>query len=287
MDHDSTTDNLSSLGELKHVSSTRLTPSLSLHTFSVQANNDFRESFRPGQHLTLQFPSDLDPISGSQTLSHQDRRLSFTPYHAAYAAEGGIETISLIARDGRVTGLLGLPRPNGPMTAKIIEVAGGIPPETPGYEHRGLYIAGGTGIAPFIAMATDKTRGIILEVRDTKPSLICSIRGEDFQAIEYLWNHQMLLPQDWNVLRIYITPGNESGGFTAGKSRTWWYQRFKDLAHDDHDLEIFRLGRMEKEELSNLVGDTEGQIVFCGSKQLEWQVKMWLLGKRIVHSIER
>ncbi|KAF4959054.1 hypothetical protein FGADI_1932 [Fusarium gaditjirri] len=272
-----------SLGELKHISSTRLTPSLSIHSFSILTNHEFSRSFRPSQHLTLQFPPDLDPVSGPQNLSGQERRLSFTPFHLQYTEDGTIESISLMARNGRVTGLLGLPRPHGPLVAKIVEVGGGYPSEILQQHGHALCIAGGTGIAPFIAMAAAKNCS--RSANHPKPNLICSIRGDDFGAIEYLWNHEMLYPLDWNVVRIFVTPGEEAGGLASGKSQSWWHQRFKELSHDDSG--VFRLARIEKEDLEGFSKYTDGPVLFCGSKQLEWQVKMWFLGKKDIHCTER
>lgn len=273
------------LGELKHISSTRLTPSLSIHSFSILTNHDFSRSFRPSQHLTLQFPSDLDPVSGPQNLSDQERCLSFTPFHLQYAEDESIEIISLMARNGRVTGLLGLPRPHGPLVAKIVEVGGGFPSDIIEQAGQALCIAGGTGIAPFIAMAAAKNCSS--SSNDLKPSLICSIRGDDFGVIEYLWNHEMLYPRDWNVIRIFVTPGEEIGGVAAGKSQSWWHQRFRELSQGQNSNHVFRVGRMEKEDLEDFIKDTDGPVLFCGSKQLEWQVKMWFLGKKNIHCTER
>ncbi|KAF4338661.1 hypothetical protein FBEOM_7429 [Fusarium beomiforme] len=273
------------LGELKHISSTRLTPSLSIHAFSILTNHEFTRSFRPSQHLTLQFPPDLDPISGPQNLSDQERCLSFTPFHLQYAEDGTIETISLMARNGRVTGLLGLPRPQGPLIARIVEVSGGFPSEVLGQISQAVCIAGGTGIAPFIAMAAAKNCS--RSCREPRPSLICSIRGDDFGVIEYLWNHEMLYLPDWNSVRIFVTPGEESGGLTAGKPNSWWDQRFKQLLQDQSDSDVFFLRRMEKEDLDYVAKSKGGPVLFCGSKPLEWQVKMWFLGKRDVHRTER
>ncbi|KAF5556285.1 hypothetical protein FNAPI_5808 [Fusarium napiforme] len=273
------------LGELKHISSTRLTPSLSIHSFSILTNHEFSRGFRPSQHLTLQFPPDLDPVSGPQNLSDQERCLSFTPFHLQYAEHEAIESVSLMARNGRVTGLLGLPRPHGPLVAKIVEVGGGFPSETIEQGAQALCIAGGTGIAPFIAMAAAKNCS--RSTNELKPSLICSIRGDDFGVIEYLWNHEMLYPRDWDVVRIFVTPGEETGGMASGKPQSWWHQRFKELLQGHSDSGVFRLGRMEKEDLGDFNKDTDGPVLFCGSKQLEWQVKMWFLGKKDIHCTER
>ncbi|KAJ4108678.1 hypothetical protein NW768_012155 [Fusarium equiseti] len=163
---------------LKHVSSTRLTPNLSVHTFAVQADQHFNRSFRPGQHLTIQFPRDLDPVSGPQNLSEEDRRLSFTPYHVEYADNGVIEAISFMARNGRVTGLLGLPRPHDPLVARIVQASGGFPPAVPDSAQRLICIAGGTGIAPFIAMAIEMNCKSSVEDEEKKPVLIPILREQ-------------------------------------------------------------------------------------------------------------
>ncbi|KAM0323084.1 hypothetical protein ACHAPQ_008795 [Fusarium lateritium] len=276
-------NNSPSLGELKHISSTRLTPSFSIHTFAVPANQEFTRSFRPSQHLTLQFPPDLDPVAGPQNLSDKDRCLSFTPYHVHHA-DGEVESISLMARNGRVTGLLGLPRPQGPLVADVVEIGGGFSSEILDRPDQAVCIAGGTGIAPFIAMATAKKHSPSSDTQSLKPSLVCSLRGDDFGLIEYLWSSEMLRPQAWKSIRIFVTPGEESSGVAARKPQDWWIKRFEALNRDNS---IFHLGRMEKGNLNGIVGDQEGPVLFCGSKQLEWQVKMWLLGKKEIHCTER
>lgn len=272
-----------SLGELKHISSTRLTPSLSIHTFSAPTSHEFTRNYRPSQHLTLQFPPDLDLVAGPQNLSDKDRCLSFTPYHVEYT-DGEVKTVSLMARNGRVTGLLGLPRPQGPLIADVVEIGGGFTSDVLDRADQAVCIAGGTGIAPFIAMAMAKRQCTASDAQSLKPSLVCSLRGDDFGVIDYLWKHEMLRPQDWKSVGIFVTAGEESNGMAAAKSQDWWSRRFEAL---DSDNRIFHLGRMEKDDLNDIINGHEGPVLFCGSKQLEWQVKMWLLGKKETHCTER
>ncbi|KAI1072848.1 hypothetical protein LB507_011475 [Fusarium sp. FIESC RH6] len=270
---------------LKHVSSTRLTPNLSIHTFAVQTNQNFNRSFRPGQHLTIRFPPDLDPVSGPQNLSEEDRRLSFTPYHVGYADDGMTKTISLMARNGRVTGLLGLPR--GPLVATIIQAGGGFPPAILGSTQRLICVAGGTGIAPFIAMAVEMNRKRGAENGEKKPVLMCSIRANDFGAVEYLLTHQLLRPRDWSMVRIFITNGEEGDDMVDSKSSQWWHERLKNLLQNLDGNSGFCLRRMELRDIEPVVNETDDPVLFCGSKQLEWQVKMWLLKRGNVHCTER
>ncbi|KAF5672065.1 hypothetical protein FHETE_3937 [Fusarium heterosporum] len=277
----------SPLNKLKHRYSTRLTPSLSVHTFAVQANYNLNRSFAPSQHLTLQFPPDLDPVSGPQNLSEEDRRLSFTPYHVQYDNDGVIESVSLMARNGRVTGLLGLPRPHNALIAEIVQVAGGFPAAILDSTHRSTCIAGGTGIAPFIAMAAAKHHGGNAKSTLTKPALLWSIRGNDFGIVEYFLKHQIIHPGDWSVVRIFVTAGEEVDGLIDGKSSQWWHARFRNFSQGFDDECVFHLRRMDLQDLEPIIGDTENPVLFCGSKQLEWQVKMWLLTKRSVHCTER
>ncbi|OBS20345.1 hypothetical protein FPOA_06717 [Fusarium poae] len=269
------------------VSSTRLTPNLSVHIFTVQANHDFNQSFRPGQHLTIQLPPDLDPVSGPQNLSEEDRRLSLTPYHVGYADNGVIETISFMARNGRVTGLLGLPRPHSPLVATIVQAGGGFPRAILDSSDRLVCIAGGTGIAPFIAMAMARNQSSNPEGGERKPVLLCTIRGNDFGAIEYLLTHQLLHPKDWSILRIFITNGEEEDGLIDGKPSQWWHERLKRLSSNVCGDGGFCLRRMELRDLEPVIDSTNDPVLFCGSKQLEWQVKMWLLGTRDVHCTDR
>ncbi|KAF4994827.1 hypothetical protein FGRMN_5561 [Fusarium graminum] len=275
------------LNTLKHRYSTRLTPSLSVHTFAVQANHDFNRSFTPSQHLTLQFPPDLDPVSGPQNLSADDRCLSFTPYHVQYDNDGAVESVSLMARNGRVTGLIGLPRPHNPLIANIVQVAGGFPAPILDSTHQSTCIAGGTGIAPFIAMAAAKNHGGNSKSVLTKPALLWSIRGNDFGIVEYFLKHQIIHPGDWSVVRIFVTAGEGCDGMVDSKPSQWWHARFRILSQGFDDENVFQLRRMEFQDLEPIIGETENPVLFCGSKQLEWQVKMWLLTKKSVHCTER
>ncbi|KAL4724564.1 hypothetical protein ACLX1H_008005 [Fusarium chlamydosporum] len=284
--HDRTGDP-STLGTLKHLSSTRLTPSLSTHIFSVQANRQFNQNFIPSQHLTLQFPPDLDPVSGPQNLSEEERCLSFTPFHVQYGDVGEVKTISLMARNGRVTGLLGLPRPSGPLIADIVQVAGGFPTAILETSSQLTYVCGGTGIAPFLAMAGAKRHHNKYETTEMKPNLLWSVRGNDFGVVEYLLNHQFLDLGDWKVVRIFVTSGEEGGEMVEGKPSQWWHTRFKNISQGYNHDSVFRLQRMEREDVDAVTENRDGPVLFCGSKQLEWQVKMWLLGKTSVYCTER
>jgi hypothetical protein len=170
------------------------------------------------------------------------------------------------------------------LIADVVEIGGGFSSEILDRADQAVCIAGGTGIAPFIAMAVAKKHCISSDIQSLKPSLVCSLRGDDFGVIDYLWSHEMLRAQDWKFLRIFVTPGEESNGMVVGISQVWWSQRFEAL---DSDNRIFRLGRMKKEDLNDVFSGQEGPVLFCGSKQLEWQVKMWLLGKKEIHCTER
>ena len=244
----------------------RITPTTSLFEFSIHNNTNISETYRLGQYITLQFPPDLDPIGGSRTLSDADRKLSFTPCKVCHG--GGSTRISFLAKNGRVTGLIGLPRPNGPLTSMLLEVGGGFSRKALSAE-RMACVAGGTGIACFAAMGHRKT-GLGL--------LIHSIGAEEFDLFLALLDSNVLQPDAWTTIHVFITPGLNQYG---GRSAQWWPNRLANL-HYPANIH-FALGRMSESEFQCLrsAADT---ILFCGSRSLEWQIKMWAMKDATVHT---
>jgi hypothetical protein len=174
------------------------------------------------------------------------------------------------------------------LVSKIVQVAGGFPTAILDSSHKLICISGGTGIAPFLAMAAEKNRSSSSPKNvERKPVLMCSIRGSDFGVVEYLLSRQLLHPRDWSMLRIFVTPGEEGGGMVAGRPSQWWHERLKSLSKNFNGDSGFCLRRMELRDLEPIVMGTDDPVLFCGGKQLEWQVKMWLLGKGNVHCTER
>ncbi|CAH0057901.1 unnamed protein product [Clonostachys solani] len=264
-------------------SSHRLSPSISLHTFSVPKRANFLASFQPSQNVTLQFPDDLDLIYGSKSLKEEDRCLTFTPCQLSEPPDADYLAMSVITRNGRVTGLLGIPRPHGRLTAKLVGTGGGFP--TPNTEYIGstTCIAGGTGIAPFLAMANARwgANGCPGRV-----SLIWSINGNDFPLVEYLIREKILQSIDWLSVTIFATPGDEVDGLVAGKTEDWWAKKINDLPVEIDSSIHARCRRMEKEDLDRAISNSDHQVLFCGSKSLEWQVRMWCLNKCQVFKTE-
>uniref|UniRef100_A0A8H7MZT2 Uncharacterized protein n=1 Tax=Bionectria ochroleuca TaxID=29856 RepID=A0A8H7MZT2_BIOOC len=191
--------------------------------------------------------------------------------------------MSVITRNGRVTGLLGIPRPHGRLTAKVVGTGGGF--STSNIENIGFAtcIAGGTGIAPFLAMTNawwgaNGCQGRI--------SLMWSINRNDFPLVEYLVREKILQSIHWLSVTIFITPGDEFDGLLAGKTEDWWAKKISELRVEIDSSIQTRLRRMEKEDLDSTISNSDHQVLFCGSKALEWQIRMWCLNKCQVFKTE-
>ena len=259
----------------------RLTSSISLHTFSTVSSENLTRNLRPSQHITLQFAADLDPIGGPRGLSAEERCLTFTPCQLPDSEQ----KLSLLARNGRVTGLIGLPRPQGPLKAELVGVGGGFASEALKRDGNFTCIAGGTGIACFLAMASGSTWRQSL--RHQNSSLYCSIRAEDFPIIRYLLNSRALDPSSWASIKIFVTSGQESGDLADGKSQSWWETHFSEIRQAFPKTLECKSGRMVKDDLEARLQSSDGAVLFCGSKSLEWQIKMWALGGPAVYTTER
>ncbi|CAH0027355.1 unnamed protein product [Clonostachys rhizophaga] len=261
---------------VKLESSHRLSPSISLHTFSVPKRASLLVSFQPSQNVTLQFPDDLDLIYGSKSLKEEDRCLTFTPCQLSDSPDADFFTMSVITRNGRVTGLLGIPRPHGRLTAKVVGTGGGF--STPNIENIGfaICIAGGTGIAPFLAMTNARwgANGCPGRV-----SLIWSINGNDFPLVEYLVRGKILQSIHWLSVTIFVTKGDDLDGLVAGKTEGWWAKKISEMRVEIDSSIQTRFRRMEMEDLNSMISNSDHQVLFCGSKSLEWQVRMWCLNK--------
>ncbi|CAM1501197.1 Fc.00g103590.m01.CDS01 [Cosmosporella sp. VM-42] len=266
-------------------SSHRLAPRISLHTFSFPNTLGLQRQIRPSQHVSLQFPPDLDSIAGSHNFNDQDRRLDFTPCYFEYDPFGDLRSFAFLAGNGRVTGLLGLPRPQGQLTAQLVDVGKGFSEEILENTTSLACIAGGTGIAPFLALASapEWKQG----AESASSNFTWSIRGDDFAIVEFFLDVGILQPKDWSSVYIFITSGEDVGNLPAGKPESWWQNRIRNLQDRFSGPLHFRLGRIDKEHVDTLVPLGGGSVFFCGSKSLEWQVKMWSLGAAVVHCTER
>ncbi|KAH8684113.1 hypothetical protein BGZ61DRAFT_534786 [Ilyonectria robusta] len=266
-------------------SSHRLTPRVSLHTFARSGQLGRNTNIRPSGKVSLQFPPDLDPIAGSHSLGEEDRRLDFTPCRFEHDASGNLCSFAFLASNGRVAGLIGLPRPQGQLTARLVDVGNGFPDDVLALNDVKVYVAGGTGIACFLSLVSGRSR------QDTsqgmKSTLICSIRGDDFQIIDFFLEKQILNPHDWSCVRLFITSGDDVDGLTAGKPAHWWQAHFGSLRQQFPGPLEFCLGRMSQKDLDPFLTEAFTNVLFCGSKSLEWQIKMWSLGRAAVHCTER
>ncbi|KAL2213898.1 hypothetical protein CC79DRAFT_1391792 [Sarocladium strictum] len=254
-------------------SSERLSSGISLHTFS--ASNNCLELLHPSGQLDLLFKEDLDPTRPARVES--DRQLTFTAAYLKRGDHDGNHQIMILARNGRVTQLLGLPRLQGPLQAEIISSGGGFSDETLNSLEGAICVASGTGLAPFLAMASQKC-----PIKGAH--LVWTINGNDFGAVEFLINSGMLKPEHWASVKVFVTSGEEAFGLIAGKAQSWWQNRFTELQGKLEGKVKFACGRMSQDDLLNTQQESISQVLFCGNKSLEWQVKMWFLSKAPVHT---
>lgn len=270
------------------VTSQRLSPSISLHTFSVSRYHKLLQSFRASQHIIVQLPPELDPIYGSRALSDEDRLLSFTPCQVRKSASTGEVLISFLASNGRVTGLLGLPRPQGPLTARLTDASGGFPLDVVKSPAKLTCVAGGTGLSPFLAMATAeawKDRGGHSSAR-----LLCSVNVNNVRVIQHLVESKILDIAAWADVQVFVTCGHGNGDDNWSlDSQVKALQESGNRQVHEHGtgrMDV-RPGRMSEADIINTVTDSKRGVLFCGSKSLEWQVKMWLLDRVPVHVTEQ
>lgn len=266
---------------LVHQRSHRVTPRISLHSFSTSPGSSL--VLQPSQHITLQFPPDLDPILGSRGLSDEDRRMAFTPCRIIQTQDGTVQSLDLLSGNGRVTGLLGLPRPQG-LTAAAVDIGGGFPQDLLDDTDAFTCVAGGTGVTGFLAMASSPMWQRRAEAKSC--SLLWSIRGDDFPLVEHFLKSGDLDVEAWAAIQIFVTAGEDTSGFVGGKSPSWWDAHFKTLQQQFSQRLTLHTRRITKEDLGDLKLE-KGALLFCGSKSLQWQVKMWTLGRGRVYSTDR
>ncbi|KAL1898457.1 hypothetical protein Sste5346_003360 [Sporothrix stenoceras] len=257
---------------LAHTSSRRVTAGISFHSFGHEATKTeeapaSQRWLRPTQNVTLQFPTDLDPAGGKHGLSETERRCTFTP--CAATRDG----LSILTRNGRITGLLGLPRPYQTLAAEVVDVGGGFSEDA--LSQSSVCIAGGTGIAPFLTMDATSSK-----------TLCWSTRSDDFGAVEFALKETLIRPDEWLFVSIFVTSGEDAGGLVAEKPAAWWEETFKTLKSTYAGNINFYKRRIATDDL--VVEKTKGDltILFCGSKSLEWQIRMWTMGQATVFCTE-
>ncbi|CEL11108.1 hypothetical protein ASPCAL14214 [Aspergillus calidoustus] len=209
---------------LELVSSRRLTQGIALHTFQPVNPTDHVQ-LRPTQHISLEFPKDLDPTAGPRILNDEQRRLCFTPCRVITTKrdDGTAEqSISILSRNGRVTSLLGLPRING-LRAEVLDVGGGFSPDLLGVSSslgNTIAVAGGTGAGCFLSVtSSDKKLPLSAFSKKVYPyqnRLLWSIRGDDFRLVEYVLENGLIDPQVW-IATVFVTAGQEDDGLIAGE----------------------------------------------------------------------
>ncbi|CAK7212653.1 hypothetical protein SEUCBS140593_001575 [Sporothrix eucalyptigena] len=208
------------------------------------------------------FPDDLDPTGGKHGMGVADRRCTFTPCSVTESQ------VSILTRNGRITGLLGLPRPYRTLTAEMVEVGGGFSREVLG--DASVCIAGGTGIAPFLTMGASSS----------SKKLCWSLRSDDFGAAEFVLQEGLLKAEEWLEVSIFVTSGEDGAGVVAEKPPSWWESTFTTLRqiYSAGKLSLSK-GRMAAEDIVVDSADTTQKktVLFCGSKSLEWQVRIWAM----------
>ncbi|ERT02423.1 uncharacterized protein SPSK_10649 [Sporothrix schenckii 1099-18] len=266
---------------LVHTSSRRVTAAIGFHSFAKQPPPAGHESslssssspperwLRPTQNVTLQFPADLDPTAGTHGLSGADRRCTLTPCAATR------DDVSILTRNGRITGLLGLPRPYQTLTADVVGVGGGFAVAVLADATRCLCVAGGTGVAPFLTMPHTGTK-----------SLCWSLRSDDFGAVAFVLREALLRPDEWSSVSVFVTSGEDAGGLVAEKPAAWWAATFATLRETYPGNLHFAKRRMASEDVASEETTGNRTVLFCGSKSLEWQIRMWTMGQATVYVTE-
>lgn len=259
-------------------SSQRLSPGITLHTFNIPSN--FHGSIRPSGHVDFQFPPDLDLIYGDRGFSDTDRLLSFTPCCAQYDESHKSLRLFILTRNGRLTQLISAPRIQGPLVADFLGSAGGFTSSALQDSQRALCIASGTGVAPFISLGE-------VQGRTREAHLLCTLNGADFPAIEHLLEHNMLVSSNWGSVGIFITTGDDSSGLVAGKPMDWWERKIASMKSSCSGQKIsFHCRRMSQIDIEGILNARQCSVLFCGSKTLEWQIKMWTLHKATVYTTD-
>lgn len=259
----------------------RITPSISLHHFVVTSQHEL--NVQPCQHVTFQFAEDFDPMLGTKGLAREHRRFSFTPADISFTDEELVKTVTLLSTNGRVSGLMGLPRPNGPLLADLVEVGGGFSRDAILRLNRHtLCVAGGTGVACFLALASSRRRRVGLGGGLPAPVLYWSIRQDDIRMVEHLCESGILSPHDWSSLHIFVTTGAAVGYSNASPVAVAIEKKLRSDAGVPNGTSV-SARRMTQEDINQAVTGQSTDVFFCGSKSLEWQVKMWCLDTATVH----
>lgn len=159
-----------------------------------------------------------------------------------------------------------------------MDVGGGFSPRV--LDDASVCIAGGTGIAPFLTMGAASMG---------RCTLCWSIRSDDFGAVEFVLQEQLLRVDQWEAVSIFVTSGEDAGGLVVEKPAMWWETQFAELWEKYSGRLRLQKRRMGAEDLAvryeKGLGETR-TILFCGSKSLEWQIRMWFMGTAAVHCTE-
>jgi ferredoxin-NADP reductase len=166
--------------------------------------------------------------------------------------------------------MISAPRLGAVLTGALVGSGRGFPPEAFQSTHEALCIASGTGIAPFLALAESGSA-----MNDTH--LFYSLRGSEFQLLEHMLDQKLLHMSKWKSVNVHITAGTDDNMYVGGKSSKWWENKLAKLVAETGPTFKFHCGRMSLDTIKESLTLDGKHVLFCGSKSLEWQVKMWFL----------
>ncbi|KAI0602166.1 hypothetical protein F4775DRAFT_603777 [Biscogniauxia sp. FL1348] len=184
-----------------------LTPTIARYVFGLEERGTREESWRPGQHVTLDFGAELDTgwshMRDDDPQSLNDDFVRTFTVVAATGSGSGFEFEIMARRHGPATRLLAtwpdLDRVR--LELPVLGFAGGEAlrmPEADGeQEEESVFVAGGVGITPLVAQA----EGVLGRGEGTL-RVLWSLRGEDLPlAVAVLDRIRGLGP----VMRVFVT----------------------------------------------------------------------------------
>ncbi len=80
---------------------------------------------------------------------------------------------------------------------------------------------------------------------------------------------------------MFVTGGDDPDGLIGNKSPAWWENKRREVTEKFGHEMTMSCRRFERDDLLSTMDKTDMEdnvVLFCGSKSLEWQVKMWSLG---------
>lgn len=292
-----------------HKSTSHLTQTIQLHTFLFRPSSSLRWS--PSQHLELQFPSDMDLIGGRVALDDERRRLFLTPCRFRYlsssssdevhdadnsGASNGLVEVQFITRTGSLTSQIGLPRFRA-LEAAVLGYGGGFPIGVTSNSNESVVgVAGGVGICAFIPMSSVSAGEHAARCQGERSGdyanyiaarvLFWTLHIDDWEFVRHSIESGQLELSARSRVHVFLTSGTETNTQARVERVT---ESAKSLLGGNEKLEI-HFGRMTAGDLGRTIDSkisaaqsrlqtTQAKtILFCGSKALEWQIKLWARG---------